>query len=126
MLLLLLLGMFVCLGFGCWRHGWGGILGQTRGGAGIVNRTVVVGAYGDGRSRTFTVDDDGWLGRGAWQGWLCIGILHNRIDLAELPTLDGSRPLFFRATVAILDLDSFGVRVNFAVYVSVNLRLVAE
>lgn len=125
MLLLPLLGLFVCLGFRCWRRDWGGILGQTRGGAGVMNRTVVIGAYGDGGSRTFAVDDDGWLRGGAWRGWFSVGILHDGFNFAELSTHDGSRPLLFRAAVAVLDLDKIGMRCDLPVDMGVDLHLVA-
>ncbi len=88
-LLLPLLGLFVCLGFGWWRHSWGGILGQTRGGAGVMNRTVVVGAYGDGGSGTFAVDDGGFAaahgGAGSASGFWVTFRFRGRVRAGRLP-----------------------------------------
>ncbi len=88
-LLLPLLGLFVCLGFRWWRHSWGGILGQTRGGAGVMNRTVVVGAYGDGGSGTFAVDDGGFAaahdGAGSASGFWVTFRFRGSVRAGRLP-----------------------------------------
>jgi len=58
----------------------------------VMDRALVVRAYGGRRAYTLAVDSDCGPG-GAWRGWLGIGVLDSLLDLAEVAALDGSGPL---------------------------------
>ena len=49
---------------------------------------------GDGAD-ALAVYDDGAFGGGAWRGWLDVGVLACRLDLAEVAAPDGPGPLHF-------------------------------
>jgi hypothetical protein len=86
---------------------------------------IVVCAYGDSGSYTLAVDDNcGLSGCTRW-GWLGVWVLFYCLDLAEVPTLNGSWPLLSCAPPAILDLDKLGTGCNLTVDVSGELDLIA-
>jgi hypothetical protein len=62
-----------------------------------------------------TVDDDCGFSGCTRRGWLGIRVLFYRLDLAEVPALDGSRSLFSCVPPAVLDLDKLGSGCNLTV-----------
>ena len=76
---------------------------------------TVVCAYGEGGSYALAVDDDCGLSRCARRSWLGVRVLDYRLDLAEVPALDGSGPLLSCVPPAVLDLDKLGTGCNLAV-----------
>ncbi len=64
-LLLSRLGLLLRLLFRCGCHGGCGVGNLSRGCAWVVDRAVVVGAYGDGGAYPLAVDDDGGFDGGA-------------------------------------------------------------
>ena len=61
----------------------------------------------------------------ARRGWLGIRVLDYRLDLAEVPVLDGSGPLLSCVPPAVLDLDKLGPGCNRAVDMLSELDLIA-
>jgi hypothetical protein len=86
---------------------------------------MIVRAYGDGGSYALAVDDDCGLSGCTWWGGFCVRILDYRLNLAEKPALDGSRPLLSCVPPAVLDLDKLGTGCNLAVDVRGELDLIA-
>jgi hypothetical protein len=86
---------------------------------------IVVCAYGDGGSYALAVDDDCGLSGCACQRWLGVRVLFYRLDLAEVPALDGSGPLLSRVPPTVLDLDKPGTGCNLAVDVLGEFDLIA-
>ena len=119
------LGLFLCLGFGRGRHCRGGIGSLFFCCSWVVYGAIVVCAYGESGSYALAVDDDcGFRGCARW-GWLGVRVLDYRLDLAEVPALDGSGPLLFCIPPSVLDLDKLGTGCNLAVDVRGELDLIA-
>ena len=87
---------------------------------------IVVRAYGESGSYALAVDDDCGLSGCAWRGWLGIRVLDYRLDLAEVPALDGSGPLLSCVPPSVLDLDKLGTGCHLAVDVRGELDLIAR
>jgi hypothetical protein len=86
---------------------------------------MIVRAYGDDGSYALAVDDDGRFRGCTWWGGFCVRVLDYRLNLAEVPALDGSGPLLSCVPPAILDLDKLGTGCNLAVDVRGELDLIA-
>ena len=87
-------GLFLCLGFGggCQRWGWiGGLFFCC---LWVVYGAIVVCAYGESGSYALAVDNDCGFRGCTRLGWFGVRVLNYRLDLAEVPALDGSGPLF--------------------------------
>jgi hypothetical protein len=90
---LTLLGLCFRFSFGRGCDGGGGIGDLCFRRSWVMDRALVVRAYGGRRAYTLAVDNDCGPGGGAWRGWLGIGVLDYLLDLAEVAALDGSGPL---------------------------------
>ena len=119
------LGLFFCLGFGRGCNRRGGVVSLFCCCSWIVDGAVVVRAYGDGGSYALAVKDDCGFSGCTRRGWLGIRVLFYRLDLAEVPGLDGSRSLFSCVPPAVLDLNKLGTGCNLAVDVGSELDLIA-
>ena len=119
------LGLFLCLGFGRGRHRRGGICGLLCRCSWVVYGAIVICAYGEGGPYALAIDDDCGFRGCTRRGWLCVRILNYRLDLAEMPALDGPWPLLSCVPPAVLDLDKLGTRCNLAIDVSRELDLIA-
>jgi hypothetical protein len=91
----------------------------------IVYGAIVVCAYGESGSYALAVDDDCGLCGCTRRGWLGVRVLNDRLDLAEVPALDGPGPLLSCVPPAVLDLDKLGTGRNLAVDVAGELDLIA-
>ena len=87
---------------------------------------VVVRANGERGAYAFAAQNDGGLGGFARWYRLGIWVVMAQLNLTIGAAADGSRPLFFRGAVPVLNLDEFGMSGNFAVDVSVDLRVKAR
>jgi hypothetical protein len=119
------LSLFLRFGFvrGC--HCRGGIGGLFFLYSWIVDGAVVVRAYGESGSYALAEDDDCGLSGCTRRGWLGVRVLFYRIDLVEVPALDGSGPLLPCVPPAVLDLDKIGTGRNLAIDVGGDLDLIA-
>jgi hypothetical protein len=86
---------------------------------------IVVRAYGEGGFYALAVDDDGGLSGCTRRGWLGVRVLFYRLDLAEVPALDGSGPLLSCVPPSVLDLDKLGPGRNLTVDVGGEFDLIA-
>src|SRR5258706_14118999 len=91
----------------------------------MVSVAIVVCAYGDCGSYPLAVGDDCGFRGCARRGWFGVRVLFYRLDLAEVPALDGSGPLLSCVPPSVLDLDKLGTGCNLTVDVSRELDLIA-
>jgi hypothetical protein len=81
--------------------------------------------YGECGSCALAVDDDCAFSGCTRQDWLGVGVLDYRLDLVEVPALDGSGPLLSCVPPAVLDLDKPGTGCNLTIDVRGELDLIA-
>jgi hypothetical protein len=91
----------------------------------VVYGAIVVCAYGEIGSYALAVDDDCGLSGCARRRWLGVRVLEYRLDLSEVPALNGTGPLLSCVSPAVLDLDKLGTGCNLAVDVNRELDLIA-